>query len=206
MRPPVRPAERSTNGAGANLSRMSSPYPAGPDLRLHTSWRGILGAAFSPAALLALGGLALLDGGYRTFPALMLLAGVALLLGVLWDYPYAVTFRATGITRHTALRSQTLPWEGLVALERTRPSTTTVLRNLTDRHAEPYVSGGLVARGRGHRRWLLTDRIESRSEHDHLRALLADLDEPVHVRAARPHAEAAPTYLYRRRDVGRSSR
>lgn len=185
---------------------MSSPPPSGPDLRLHTSWRGILGATLSPIALLVLGGLALLDGGFRTFPALMLLVGIALLVGVLWDYPYAATFSGVGITRHTALRSQTLPWEELVELERTRPATTTVMRNLTDRRTEPQVSGGLVARGRGRRRWLLTDRVESRIEHDRLRALLADLHEPVHLRATRPHAEAAPTYLYRRRDVGRSSR
>lgn len=185
---------------------MSSPLPTGPDLRLHTSWRGILGAAISPFALLVLGGLALLDGGFRTFPALVFLGGIALLLGVMLDYPYAVSLRATGIIRHTALRSQTLPWEDVVALERTRPATTTVIRNLTDRRAEPQVSGGLVARGRGRRRWLLTDRVESRTEHDRVRALLADLDEPVHLRATRPHAEAAPTYLYRRRDVGPSSR
>ncbi len=188
---------------------MSPPTPSlppEPDLRLYTSWRGLLGAALTPIALLGLGALALGDGGLRLLPSLLVLAGLGLLLVALLDYPYTVTVSHGGITRHSVLRTQTLPWEALVALERTRPATSAVMRNLTDRQADPQISGGLVARGRGRRRWLLTDRVESRMEHDRLVALLRTLGEPVELRAVRPHAEAPPTFLYRRRDVGPTSR
>ena len=178
--------------------------PSEPALELHTSWRGLLGAGFTPSALLGLGGLALRDGGLRPFPLLLVAVGGALLLVALLDYSYTVRLDARGIARRTVIRTQVLPWSRLVALERTRPATATVMRNLTDRRADPQISGGLGARGRGRRRWLLTDRVESRSEYDRLRALLADLGEPVQLRAARPHAEAAPTFLYRRRGLGDS--
>jgi hypothetical protein len=176
--------------------------PPEPELRLHTSWRGLLGALVTPFALLGLGGLAIRDGGVRAFPLLLVALGVVLLLVVLFDYPHTATVGRQGISRQALLRTQLLPWDRLVALERTRPATATVLRNLTDRHADPQVSGGLVARGRGRRRWLLTDRVESRIEYDRLVALLAEMDGPVGLHAARPHAEAAPTFLYRRREPG----
>lgn len=188
------------------MSSSPPPVPPTPGLSLHTSWRGLLGAGFTPLALIGLGGLALWDGGLRLLPSLLVLAGLGLLLVALLDYPHTVTIRDAGIVRHSVLRTQTLPWDELVALERTRPSTSAVMRNLTDRQADPQVSGGLVARGRGRRRWLLTDRVESRMEHDRLVALLRALDGPVELRAVRPHAEAPPTFLYRRRDVGPSSR
>jgi hypothetical protein len=65
---------------------------------------------------------------------------------------------------------------------------------------ERPVSGGLVAHGRTRRRrWLLTDQVESRQQFDDLVAILATLPTDVAVHAARPHAAAPPTYLYRRR-------
>jgi hypothetical protein len=181
---------------------MSIPPPSRaptPELSLHTSWRGLIGAVFTPIALLGLGGLALRDGGLRTVPLLLATLGAALILIALLDYPHRVTIGRSGITRHALLRQHVLTWDRIVALERTRPATGTVVRNMTDRQGERQVSGGLVARGRGRRRWLLTDRIESRAEYDHLTRLLRDLDGPLELRAARPHPEAAPTFLYRRR-------
>lgn len=179
--------------------------PSEPDLCLYTSWRGLLGAWFTPIVLLGLGGAALWEGGWRGFPALLLVMGAALSAVALLDYPYRVTVSATGIARHTVLRDQVLRWDGLVALERTRPATTTVMRNMTERGSDLQVSGGLVARGPGRRRWLLTDRVESRLEYDRLDALLRDLGAPVELGAARPHAEATPTFLYRRRDLRRNA-
>lgn len=148
--------------------------------------------------LLALGGLVLRDGRASAPGIVLLVLGAILGTIALVDYPYRCRFAPNGIQRRMALRTHHLAWTDLVALERTRPSTATVLRNLTDRKAEPQISGGLVARDGGRKRWLLTDRVEGQMEFDRLVALVATLDRPIEVRAQRPHTEATPTFLYRR--------
>jgi hypothetical protein len=92
------------------------------------------------------------------------------------------------------------PWERIVAIERARPTTASIALNAVDRRegVSTRVSGGLVARGPGRRRWLLSDQIESQDEHAQLARLLAGLPRPVVMRAPRPHPGAPPTHLYRR--------
>ena len=75
-----------------------------------------------------------------------------------------------------ALRRQHVPWERS-RRHRTHPAVHGLGRSQrASTGGEPpraaVVSGGLVARGRGRRRWLLTDQVESRAEHDRLAALL----------------------------------
>ncbi len=174
------------------------------DLVIHSSLRGWLAAIFSPAALLLLGAAGVIGVGLRPIPTTLLLLGSGLAGVVLLDLPRYSVFSRRGITRVCPLRRHFLPWHDIVAIERTRPHTTTMLRNAVDRGiGEPQISGGLTARGRGRRKWLLADNLESREEHRSLRAVLDDLEVPVMLRAPAPHADAPPTYLYRRRSRGR---
>lgn len=178
--------------------------PPAPDrVVVHASLRGLLTAALTPVALAALGTAAIVDGGPRLLPVLLVLGGVLLAGVVLGDVPRRAEFDRRGLTRVCWLRRQHVPWDRVVAIERTRPSSGTVARNLVGAgrgsSRQARVSGGLVARGRGRRRWLLTDRVESRDEHDQLRRLLAAVDTPVVLRAATPHEGVPPTHLYRRR-------
>lgn len=178
--------------------------PDGPErVVIHASLRGLASGVCTPLALGGLGAAALATGGLMLLPAALLVLGVGLGVIVLLDLPRRVDFDRAGLTRVCWLRRQRVPWSEVVAIERTRPSTTSVARNAMNRDGVPgsqVVSGGLVARGAGKRRWLLTDRIESREEHDRLRALLRSAEAPVALRAARPHEAAPPTDLYRRRD------
>lgn len=175
-----------------------------PPVVLHTSWSGLSGAAITPVALAVIGGWSIAAGGASAVPVAVVVVGAVLGAVVLFDYPYAARIGADGVTRRCLARSHHLAWDRIVALERTRPSTMTVVRNLSGRD-EAQVSGGLVARGAGKRRWLLVDRAESRMEYDALQELLATADVPVVLRAPRPHATAPPTYLYRRRRRDRDS-
>lgn len=185
------------------MDPLPAPFrPAGPErVVVHTSLRGLLAAAVTPVALIALGAAALASGGSRAVPSLLLAGGLVLAVVVLADYPRRSEFDLTGITRVCWLRRQHIPWDRVVAIERSRPSTTSHARNLADRRSssERVVSGGLVGRGAKRRRWLLTDRVESREEHRQLTALLERVARPVVMRAPTPHEGAPPTDLYRRR-------
>lgn len=169
-------------------------------LIIHSSLRGWVAATTSPALVLALGGAAVVTTGTGPVPTVLLLLGVVLSGVVVLDLPRHTRFTPASVTRVCLLRRHELPWAELVAIERTRPSTLIAARNLTesDRNAR-RVSGGLIARGAGRRRWLLTDNLEGRAEHDALASLLERHEIPVPLRAPRPHAEAPPTDLYRRR-------
>lgn len=168
---------------------------------LYASIRGVLAGIASPLVLVGLGGAAIARGGVAPLPLGVLLIGVALAVVVVLDVPRRVEFDTSGITRVCPLRRQRLPWDTIVAIERVRPTATSTIRGAVDRRTRtaPKVTGGLAARGNGKRRWLLTDRIEGQREHDQLVALIDGLDAPVVVRAVRPHADAPPTDLYRRR-------
>jgi hypothetical protein len=175
---------------------MSSPPPR---LVLYASWRGLAAAVTTPVVLIALGA-AGLAGGSAPVAATLAIVGTVLGTIVLFDYPRRCVFDTEGVERVCFLRRQRLSWKRLVAIERARPSTVAQARNLRPfGHAgEPVVSGGLVARGPGRRRWLLTDRVESRQEYDRLAGHLDSEQTPTVLRAPRPHAEAPPTDLYRR--------
>jgi hypothetical protein len=180
--------------------------PDGPErVVIHASLRGLAAAVFTPVALTLLGGAALTSGDVLLVPAGLVAVGLVLGVVVLVDLPRRAIFDREGLTRVCWLRRQRVSWSEVVAIERTRPSSTSVARNAMQREGsdrELRVSGGLVARGPGKRRWLLTDRVESRAEHDQLRALLGAIPRPVALRAPRPHEAVPPTDLYRRRRAG----
>ncbi len=188
---------------------MSSPvgpstYASGmvpdDDLIIHTSLRGWFSAAISPTVLLTVGAAAMAGAGPRPLPLVLVATGSVLALIVAADLPRHTRFSRDGITRVCLLRRQHLPWERVVAIERTRPNLTTFVHNITEADREACrVSGGLIARGAGPKRWLLTDNLESRAEHDALAELLHRHDIAAPLRASRPHATAPPTHLYRRR-------
>jgi hypothetical protein len=199
------PERESFRPAGS--LRDVDPEPAPPHLDgpgavvVHSSLRGLAAGAATPLLLVVIGGAAIADGGPRLFPVALVIAGVALGSIVVGDLPRRTEFSLGGITRVCILRRQHLPWSRVLAIERTQPGTATRTRNLLDRRssATPVVSGGLVARGRGKRRWLLTDRVESRREHELLSALVERVEAPVALTAEAPRQDAPPTDLYRRR-------
>jgi hypothetical protein len=178
----------------------SDAAPSAPDdgtVVIHTSVRGLLAAFTTPILLIGLGWLGVSGIGTRPVPLAFLGTGLALGLVVLYDHPSRVQFDRDGVHRICPLRRQRLAWDRVSAIERPRPSSLSALRNLRERPDEPIVSGGLLARGHGRRRWLLSDRIESRDEYDRLRELVLSLPTTVRLRAARPHDGIPPTDLYR---------
>jgi hypothetical protein len=167
---------------------------------LHTSLRGLAAVWITPLLLVALGAGSLLRVGWHPVPFVLLALGLAMLALALLDFPSRVELDGAGIRRVCLGRTPFVPWERVGTIERSRPSSTAILGNLrSDRREERTVSGGLMARGRARRRWLLTDSVESQEEYDELRELLASLSAPVALRAARPHRGAPPTDVYRRR-------
>jgi hypothetical protein len=176
----------------------SAPLPPDPEVVVvHASVRGLLAAFATPLILLALGTIGWSSIGARPVPIAFFAAGAVLGAVVLFDYPNRVVFDRRGVHRQCVLRRHSLPWDRVAAIERPRPSSVATLRNMRERPDEPITSGGLIARGTGRRRWLLTDRLESRPEYDRLRDLLSTIGQPVRLRAARPHEGVPPTDLYR---------
>jgi hypothetical protein len=175
--------------------------PDRPDVvSLHASLRGLTVVFLSPLLLITIGIASLVRVGQHPVPLVLAGLGVVLLLVAALDVPHRVDFSRRGIRRVCLLRTAAVAWEDVVAIQRGRPTAASTLRNLRpDPNEEGQVSGGLLARGRGRRRWLLTDSVESQDEHDRLRELLATLPTPVAMRAPRPHRQAPPTDMYRRK-------
>lgn len=173
--------------------------PAGSCV-VHTSLRGLLGAVATPVILFALGSMAIVSSGaVRVIPVVLVAAGVVLGLIVALDYPRHTRFGPDGVARVCLARTQRLPWSAIQAIERTPRRTLARVRDLANRGSQPQVTGGLVARGVGRSRWLLTDQAESAEEHDRLAQLMDHLDVPTRLRARRPPEGRPPTDLYRPR-------
>jgi hypothetical protein len=164
---------------------------------IHTSVRGLVAAYLTPLILVVLGVTGAAHIGARPVPVTFLVVGGLLGAVVLVDYPTRVEFDHAGVHRVCPLRRHSLPWERIAAFERPRPTSMATVRNLRERPDEPFVSGGLIARSKGRRRWLLTDRVESRDEYDRLRDLMHTVGARVRLRAARPHEGVPPSGLYR---------
>jgi hypothetical protein len=164
---------------------------------IHTSVRGLAAAFVTPLVLVVLGLMGAASIGARPVPVTFLVVGLLLGAVVLTDYPSRVEFDRAGVHRICPLRRHCLPWERIAAFERPRPTSIATMRNMRERPDELLVSGGLIARSRGRRRWLLTDRVESRDEYDRLRQLMDTLGARVRMRAPRPHEGVPPTSLYR---------
>jgi hypothetical protein len=188
----------------------SSPRPADrasepPTLVLHSSWTGLAAAVVTPVLLLVFATVMLAVRGPRPLPVVLLAVAVVSAVAVLASFPRHSRLDAAGITLIRLGRRRHLPWSEVRAITRSPGTQAARSRALRDpglpgvRGEELPVSGGLVAVGAGRRRWLLTDQVENRAQFDALTALARQLDPPVPVRAERPHAEAPPTDLYRRR-------
>lgn len=163
---------------------------------VHTSWRGLGSALLSPTVLLAYAAVLLSAGGTGPVASISLLVGLGLAGVGLFDYPHRTEFSHEGIRRVCLLRTQLLPWADVVAIERAPGSVRSAIRQRGD-DTPKVATGGLVARGLGRRRYLLTDRIESQGEYDRLRELLESLDVATSLRAGRPNPDVPPTDLYR---------
>jgi hypothetical protein len=203
-------------------ARPPDPTDGHPILVVHSSLTGIAAAVISPTVLLGFGAVMLAARGPRPVPLVLLVVGLGSAIAALASFPRSSRMDRDGITLTRLGRRRHLPWSEVRAIGRgpgTQASRSRALRDPTtgpgsaaagqhraaDRVSDPVgseelpVSGGLVAVGRGRRRWLLADQVESRAQFDTLLALARDLDPPVPVRAERPHPEAPPTDLYRRR-------
>lgn len=180
--------------------------PAHAPVMLHTSWRGLLSAFLSPVLLLGYATLLLTARGPGSIAVAALVLGLGLGAVALLDYPHRTELGRDGVRRVCVLRTQLLRWSELVAIERAPGSARSALRRRGEDGQPKVVSGGLVARGLGRRRYLLTDRLESQQEYDEVRRLLDRLDVATNLRAGRPTTDAPPTDLYRRSGRARKDR
>lgn len=155
---------------------------------LHTSWTGRLMSTLAPAAIL-LGGLWGIAQGGRLVAIILAVVGGFLLLIGLFDYPWRTVLGPDGIERRCPLRTERLAWERVASV--VRPRSTKARRRVAGK-------AGLVAE-MGKRRYLLTNRCESRFEYDAIDAALEAWSDGVLLRASRPPDEVAPTWLYQRR-------
>lgn len=168
-------------------------------LVLYPTWTGLLAASLVPPGLLLLGWLALEAVGPGVVSFGLLLGGTT--VGVLAgrDFPRHVVFGPRGIERRCLLRRHVLPYTEVLAIRRAPAPRSAVARAARSKDPEvrARVRSGLLATGRGRRRWMLTDQPESREEYDQLASLLITYG-PTALEAARPPAGTAPTTLYRR--------
>lgn len=178
---------------------VSSCVPASADQRLvlHSSWRGILGAAASSALLAALTVFAW-GAGVTVISVALTVATSALAAITALDYPIAAEFGPNGVVRRCPLRRHVLAWSNIDALTRTADSAALEHDDGSRGRAVRRRPGGLAARV-GRRRYLLVNQCESRAEAETLRRLLADWDVPTAWSAGLPTEDQPPTWLYRRR-------
>ncbi|HSK24105.1 MAG TPA: PH domain-containing protein [Egicoccus sp.] len=170
-----------------------------PHLILYPSLRGLLAVLLTPHLLIVLGAWGL-TGGANTVAIGMVVIGIVTAATGLYSYPRHVVLSPDGIELVSVLRRRRLPWEQVRGIERTRPGSARRLKaryDGADGGAGP--SGGLLARGHGRRRWMMTDHVESVDEYDRLCAIVLAAPGSTRVGAARPDDATPPTWLYRRR-------
>ena len=165
-------------------------------MRLHSSWRGIVGGLIGGGVLGGFGLWAVVAVGPAPVPVIVLVLGVFVLAVMVADFPLSAEIGRDGVTRRTMLRAHHLPWTRIRMLSRGRPAVR--VRSLTP--------GPLVAVV-GRRRYLLVDQVESRAEFDDLVDLLRSIGRLVDAEELLPPPEgAAPTWVYRRGRSGRATR
>jgi hypothetical protein len=147
-------------------------------------------AAASPLLVLSFGGVGVGGAGLRAWPLGILVIGGLLLGVVLYDYPMWVVFTPAGIERRCLLRTERIRWERVAGL--VRPAYKGRFRSLV------RTSTGLAAEV-GRRRYLLTDRMESRAEYEALLRALGAWSRGTPVEASMPPDDWPPTWLYKRR-------
>ena len=167
-------------------------------MRLHSSWRGIVGGLFGGGVLSGFGLWAVVAVGPAPVPVIVLGLGVFVLAVMAADFPLSAEITRDGVTRRTMVRSQHLPWERVRMLSRGRPAVRVRSRSITP--------GPLVAVV-GRRRYLLIDQVESRAEFDELVDLLRSIDRLVDAEELMPPpGGTAPTWVYRHGRSGRAPR
>lgn len=160
---------------------------------LHTSWRGRSAALAAPVILLVLATVGVAGGGWHWFPLVLGLGGLVLGAIVAVDYPLWCVFGPEGIARRCGLRTERLAWDQVDSV--IRPAYT----GRFGRMRGPTT--GLVAVVQ-RRRYLLTDRMESRAEHEALLRAVAAWNRGMPVEASLPPDDHPPTWLYKRRRGG----
>jgi hypothetical protein len=155
-------------------------------VRLFSSWRGLVLAFVSPGLLIAIGVIGVRAAGMRVLPIILLVAGAGMLLVSLFDYPLYTTFDTTGLTRRTPLRAHRIPWTSIDALNRARGAR-------VGRRIGPLIAGV------GKRKYLLVDRCEGAQEFEDLKHLLVDHELGTTLVANAPNPDAVPTWLYHRK-------
>ena len=167
-------------------------------LTIHSSWRGLVLGVFGVVAIMALGVLSIVRSGGSVGSLILFAFGALLACVVVLDLPVASEFDAQGVTRRALLRHHRLSWGDVDQLTRARPGLVGVRR---------LKLGGLVAKV-GRRRYLLVDQSESVAEFDELERVLGAAAEALRFDDLLiPHANADPTWTYRRkRWAGQSGR
>jgi hypothetical protein len=143
-------------------------------------------AFLTPALLFAVAALALIADGVRVISIILLVVGGGLLLVSLFDFPMYTTFDIDGIKRRTPLRTHTIAWDDVTAINRARGG------RLSKR-------AGPLAAAVGGRRYLLVDRVEGMQEYAQLRDLCSEASIAIPVSAVAPDPGIAPTWLYHRK-------
>lgn len=161
---------------------------------LHSTWRSLIGGAFTGSSLTVAGLYGVNRAGFHPVPTVILVVGVIVALAMLFDYPIATSFTRDGLTRRMVLRRQHFAWGDIDQLTRTRPTMMRFDRELAH--------GGLVAKV-GRRRYLLVDQCESADEFDTIIDVVEQDGGPGEGKGVsmlpRPGEKATPTWLYRRR-------
>lgn len=172
-----------------------------PTLQLNSPRRSLLKAFSSPLLLVLLGAWGLSAGGFAWLPAILLAAGLVLLVVVSLDQPTSTTVHRDGVTRRTLLRQQTFGWRQIQAIERAPSGGAHRQQRVSvegDDHTQRHGKGPLVARMGRRSRSVLVARIEGHAEFHRLVELVEAHADHVVVRAAPPPIDSVPTSMYRR--------
>lgn len=168
------------------------PSDEGRPVVLHSTWTGIVMTSLGALIFVVFAIVLLASNGPNALTLVVLGLAVIAAAVVGLDMPVAAAFGSDGITRHTPLRRQHLPWADVGRVDRARSGVF--------RTRKQGRGGGLVAKV-GRKSYALTDALESAIEFDELRRRMgADrADQLGLVESIRPAIDRTPTYTYRRK-------
>lgn len=169
---------------------------------IYSTIRGLALAVVGPALILGFGAYGVATVGFHWLPSTALIAGLVLLGITLLDYPRHCVFDEEGIRRVSFLRTQSLAWDDVNAIERAQDTSRRwripFAGASTDEPKAPSKKAGLAAR-LGKRKYLLSNVVESLKEYDELSILLKSAAPHVYFGAEQPALDTVPTDLYRRK-------
>ncbi len=170
------------------MVRGSAEAASAKTVVVHSSWRGRFLAFVGPAGLAVLGAYGVIVGGLHVVNGGLVVVGGVLLVASLFDFPLQTHFGVTGACRRCVGRAHQLEWAEIGSIARA-----------PGRRVGPRTSSGGLVAVRGRRNYLLSDRAESRYEHEALRSAVSAWAGPAVFRASEPVDGAAPSWLYKRR-------